>query len=77
MKYVHCSRCRARFHTGVIYEPIEECARCDGPLLAGTRLRDQLRARLHRRRDLDWEAITGSQYVSRLASPSRGGQPGS
>jgi hypothetical protein len=77
MKYVQCSRCRARFHTGVIYETVEVCGRCGAPL--GTpRVRDQLRTLLHRRRErLDWEAITGSQYASRLTSPQERTQPGS
>ncbi len=67
MKYVHCYRCRARFHTGVVYERIEECPRCGGPLRAHrSRLRDHIEALLRRGDDLDWEAITGSQYIPRV-----------
>ncbi len=67
MKYIHCSRCRARFHTGVIYERIEECPRCGAQLRAyPSRLRDYVRALLRRRDELDWEAITGSQYTQRV-----------
>ena len=73
MKYVQCPRCRARFHTGVIYESLEECARCGAPLLPPrSRLRDHLRAILTRpglRDSLDWEAITGSQYGPRHVAP--------
>ena len=72
MKYVQCPRCRARFHTGVIYEPLEACSRCGAPL-SRTRwpLRGQLRKVLERSRirdGLDWEAITGSQYIRRHVS---------
>jgi hypothetical protein len=77
MKYVQCPRCRARFHTGFIYESVEECSRCGTPLPSGGhRIRDQLRALLQRRRDgLDWEAITKSQYVSHLGSRAGRTQP--
>jgi hypothetical protein len=78
MKYVQCPRCRARFHTGVIYESVEECARCGTPLIGRPAARDQLRALLRGRRErLDWEAITSSQYVSHLTTPRRTTQPGS
>ena len=78
MKYVDCPRCRARFPTGVIYESVQECARCGAPLLTGgPRLRDQLRGLLRRQERPDWEAITSSQYASRLASPPRGTESGS
>jgi rRNA maturation protein Nop10 len=72
MKYIDCRRCRARFHTGVIYEPIDRCPRCGGALhRSRPRLREQLR-RVVRRRSLgpalDWEAITGSQYARRAGA---------
>ena len=73
MKYVQCPRCRAQFHTGVIYESVEECSRCGAPLSpARSRFRARLRLTLERqglRDNLDWEAITGSQYTrSHLAT---------
>jgi len=69
MKFVQCHRCRARFHTGVIYESHDSCPRCGALFSAGrAALRARLREALRRRagRDgLDWEAITGSQYLPR------------
>ena len=69
MKYVQCPRCSARFHTGVIYESIDACSRCGAPLVPRwPRFLDRLRAPLVRGgtgNSLDWEAITGSQYVRR------------
>jgi hypothetical protein len=69
MKYVKCPRCRARFHTGLIYESPDACTRCGAPLPnCRPRLGEQLRALLDRRpgsNSLDWEAITGSQYARR------------
>jgi len=81
MKYVQCPRCRTRFHTGLIYESPEACTRCGTPLPhRRARFREPLRAITDRRRgrsDLDWEAITGSQYVSGrlVASPATPGRP--
>ncbi|MBV8431762.1 MAG: hypothetical protein JO244_11395 [Solirubrobacterales bacterium] len=77
MKYVQCSRCRARFHIGLIYDSPRACARCGAPLSL-TRWRFGVRARevLKRSRvrdSLDWEAITGSQYIRR---PVRAKDPG-
>ena len=67
MKYVQCPRCQARFHTGVIYESVEECSRCGASLFpARSGFRARLRLVLKRqglRDSLDWEAITGSQYT--------------
>jgi hypothetical protein len=69
MKYVLCPRCRARFHTGLIYESLEACSRCGAPLAPRRwRLFGQLRELVKRsasRDSLDWEAITGSQYTGR------------
>jgi hypothetical protein len=69
MKFVQCYRCRARFHTGVIYEVHDSCPRCGTLFSAGrASLRERFRQALKRRmgRDgLDWEAITGSQYLPR------------
>jgi DNA-directed RNA polymerase subunit RPC12/RpoP len=78
MKYVQCPRCRARFHTGVIYERVEQCARCGAPLLTGrSGIQNRLRAAIDRKRireSLDWEAVTGSQYVRRsVVTTERGG----
>jgi len=73
MQYLDCPRCRARFHTGVIYEPLNVCPRCGTSLRSDRpRLVEQLRAVLRRRvlREApDWEAITGAQYIHRRATP--------
>jgi hypothetical protein len=78
MKYVKCPRCRARFHTGLIYESPDACTRCGAPLpYRRPRLGEQLRALLARRpgRDsLDWEAITGSQYTRPQRATRSGGR---
>jgi hypothetical protein len=79
MKYVQCPRCRARFHTSLIYESPDACTRCGAPLPHSRGLREQLRALLdHRlgRNRLDWEAITGSQYVRHRLSPRTSEPPG-
>jgi uncharacterized C2H2 Zn-finger protein len=73
MNFLECPRCRARFHTGIIYESPELCPRC-GAGFATSRagLRTRLEALLKRRvlRDtLDWEAVTGSQYIRRGVTP--------
>ena len=81
MKYVHCPRCQARFHTGVIYESPDVCTRCGTPLPErGRRVGGQLRAILGRRLGRstpDWEAITGSQYTDRRVARRSSGPPGS
>lgn len=70
MKYVQCPRCRARFHTGLIYESPDACTRCGAPLPhRRLHLGEQLRALLDRK-SLDWEAITESQYTRRRLVPS-------
>jgi hypothetical protein len=66
MSYLNCPRCRARYHSGVIYESPESCPRCGAPLRPERPgLRDQIRcARVRARLQApDWEAITGSQYL--------------
>ena len=66
MTYVHCPRCRAKYHTGVIYESLESCPRCGEPLgPERPSLRDHIRGARARARlqAPDWEAITGSQYL--------------
>jgi hypothetical protein len=67
MSHLDCPRCRARFHTGVIYESPDSCPRCGAPLRPERpTLRDHLRAARGRRswaQAPDWEAITGSQYL--------------
>jgi len=79
MKFVECPRCRARFHTGIIYESLERCPRCDGRFDATktafpARLRVSLRRRVLRD-NLDWEAVTGSQYTRRgVADRGRDGK---
>ena len=73
MKYVQCCRCQARFHAGVIYEPIEECPRCGAAVHArASRLHARVRALLRRPDELDWEAITGSQYTPRVRRSQTG-----
>jgi DNA-directed RNA polymerase subunit RPC12/RpoP len=69
MQNLDCSRCRARFHSGLIYESLERCPRCGARLSPGRtrlirRLLDGLRSR-GGRGELDWEAVTGSQYIPR------------
>jgi hypothetical protein len=80
MKYLLCPRCRARFHTGLIYESLEACSRCGSPLAPRRwRLHGQLREFLKRstvRDSLDWEAITGSQYIRRQVIAKGRGQGG-
>lgn len=80
MKYVQCSRCKTRFHTGLIYESPKACTRCGAPLPHRRRLVwEQLRAiftRRFARNDLDWEAITGSQYAHRRLAPRSPEHPG-
>ncbi len=66
MSYLDCPRCRARFHTGVIYESPDSCPRCGAPLRPErSTLRDHLRGARRRAhaQALDWEAVTGSQYL--------------
>ena len=67
MSYLDCPRCRARFHTGVIYESLDACPRCGADLRPQRpSLRDHLRSTRRRRgraQAPDWEAITGSQYL--------------
>lgn len=69
MPYLDCPRCRARFHTGAIYEPLAFCPRCGAPFDVPHRgIRHALRALIGRGKDdevLDWEKITGSQYAAR------------
>jgi hypothetical protein len=68
MPYLDCPRCHATFHIGAIYESLESCPRCGAPFRTPRpSLREQLRGVLNRRPSSetpDWEAITGSQYVS-------------
>jgi hypothetical protein len=78
MQYLDCSRCRARFHTGVIYESLERCPRCGAHLSPHRtrflgRLRDALGSRAGRS-ELGWEAVTGAQFVPRQ-KPQRGDTP--
>ena len=66
MTYLNCPRCRARYHSGVIYESLDSCPRCGAPLRPERpRLRDHiLGARVRGRLQApDWEAITSSQYL--------------
>ena len=65
MTYLNCPRCRAKYHTGVIYESLESCPRCGAPLGPGARaFATTFAARASERsRRPDWEAITGSQYL--------------
>lgn len=68
MRYLNSPRCRARFHSGVIYELLEMCPRCGARLSAhGLRSFERLRRR-GARDSLDWEAVTSSQYVRRCAA---------
>jgi hypothetical protein len=80
LQYLDCPRCRARFHTGPIYERLTACPRCgasfDPP---PPRLRERLRTRFGGRgvEELpDWETITGSQYAARVyVTRTRTGTP--
>jgi len=71
MPYVDCPYCHASFHTGLIYDELEECPRCGTPLYRPRpTVRTQVRGLIARRpretADVpDWEAITGSQYANR------------
>ena len=69
MQYLDCPRCRARFHAGVIYEPLDRCPRCGAAFdprrfSLGRALRGALRRPVLREAP-DWESITGSQYAAR------------
>lgn len=73
MSYLHCPACRATFHEGVIYESREVCPRCGAPLNGRPRRLGRLRLALLPSRLVDgpdWEAITGSQYLSRRIGPA-------
>lgn len=73
MQLIDCPRCRARFHTGLIYEPLECCPRC-GETFRPQRHCDRLR-RAFRARGLgqpDWEAITSSKYARAPTNPPGG-----
>jgi uncharacterized C2H2 Zn-finger protein len=67
VQFLDCPRCRARFHTGLIYLRLEACPRC-GASFAGVRSGAAPRLRRIFGRDevgrdaTDWETITGSQY---------------
>jgi hypothetical protein len=70
MPYTTCPQCHASFHIGLFYIEAESCPRCGASFHPARRnLRDQLRTAVFRHsvcEDIvDWEAITGSQYVDR------------
>jgi uncharacterized Zn finger protein len=69
LQYLDCPRCRARFHTGVIYERLVRCPRCGSPLeIPQPRVRERLRALIghhHGSEQPDWETVTSSQYAVR------------
>jgi hypothetical protein len=69
LTYLDCPSCRARFHTGAIYEPLELCPRCGTPLNdPRPGIMQRLSALIGRRKAsevLDWERVTGSQYATR------------
>lgn len=68
MPYLTCPQCHATFHVGLLYAQHDVCPRCGTPFHSGRRnLRDHMSAVLSRRHregePVDWEAITGSQYL--------------
>lgn len=77
MPYLGCSQCRARFHTGAIYEPRDHCSRCGAPLNPPSpSLRERLRGLLRRQAQgepPDWETITSSQYTRQAHTDNNDG----
>lgn len=69
MQFINCPRCRARFHTGAIYERLAVCPRCGAPFQlqhagVGAWLQHAFRRRFGRDAP-DWETITAAQYDRR------------
>lgn len=71
MPYVDCPNCHASFHTGLMYDELQVCPRCESPLYRPrptvvTQVRGLVARRTRVTDDArDWEAITGSQYTHR------------
>jgi hypothetical protein len=66
MPFVECPSCHSSYHVGALYERHDVCPRCGTPFAPDPRIR--LRSRIFSHRpspEVDWEAVTGSQYGPR------------